>query len=441
MDGKLSFGSLFAGIGGFDEGLRRAGLQATFAVEIDKTCNSIRRRHFPTEEQHTDVTAFSIRSTAHRPDLICGGFPCQDLSVAGKRAGLSGERSGLFFEFMRIVGEFAPTWVLIENVYGLLSSNGGRDMGTVLRTLAELGYGTAYRVLDSQWFGVPQGRRRVFIVGCLGDWRRAAEVLFEPESLPWDIAPSRKAGAGVARSVAACLNSGGNNGGFRTEPGEHLISHPLLAKPNDSHDESKQTYITGTLCAPYTPNGHGARGPTLQDAAAGLLIPMSYAIQERAVSENLAAGPGGKGYREDVAYTLEARAAGKQQAVAYQCHGTNVGPMGTLRQGNGNTAGGVPFVFESKKAGEGGEISPTLRSMGHDASHANAGGQLAIQSGMAVRRLLPVECEKLQGFPPCWTRYCDDGTEIADGPRYRMLGNAVTVNVAEWLGCRIIAAS
>ena len=123
--------------------------------------------------------------------------------MAGRRAGLAGERSGLFHEFMRIVGEVSPRWVLIENVPGFLSSNGGRDMGTVLGTLGKLGYWWTYRCVDAQYFGLAQRRKRVFIVGCFGDGRSAAEVLLEPESLCGDSAPSRETGAGVALAVAA----------------------------------------------------------------------------------------------------------------------------------------------------------------------------------------------------------------------------------------------
>src|SRR4029077_6548273 len=115
-------------------------------------------------------------------DLVYGGFPCQDLSVAGARAGFRGERSSLWFEFHRVLSELRPRWALIENVPGLLSSADGRDMATILGGLGELGYGGAYRVLDARWFGVPQRRRRVFIVGCLGDQKRAAQVLAVCES-------------------------------------------------------------------------------------------------------------------------------------------------------------------------------------------------------------------------------------------------------------------
>jgi DNA (cytosine-5)-methyltransferase 1 len=207
----LTFGSLFAGIGGFDLGLKRAGWTGTAQVEIDPRCRDVLARHFPDARRHDDVTTASA-ATIGAVDLLCGGFPCQDLSVAGRRAGLAGARSGLFHEFMRLAAELAPRWVLIENVPGLLSSNGGGDMGVVLGTLGQLGYGWAYRSLDAQYFGLAQRRERVFIVGCLGDAARAAAVLFEPESGGGDPAPRRAAGEGTAATLTAGAHPGSHNG-------------------------------------------------------------------------------------------------------------------------------------------------------------------------------------------------------------------------------------
>ena len=210
----MTFWSLFSGVEGFGQGLGDAGMRCTLQVEIDAKCRSVLKRHWPNTERMDDVNrlrayleprnARKVSRELVRPDGICGGFPCQDLSVAGKRAGLAGERSGLWFVFRRIIALVRPSWVCIENVPGLLSSDGGRDMGTILGSLGQLGYGWAYRVLDAQWFGIPQRRRRVFIVGCLGDWRRAGEVLFESDCLPWDSPPSREAGAGGGVQAGGC---------------------------------------------------------------------------------------------------------------------------------------------------------------------------------------------------------------------------------------------
>jgi len=136
------------------------------------------------------------------PDILVGGTPCQSFSVAGLRKGLDDPRGNLMLVFGAIADHFKPTWIVWENVPGVLSSNGGRDFGSFIKMLGELGYGVAYRVLDAQYFGVAQRRRRVFVVGYLGDWRRAAAVLFESESLSGNPAPSRKAGKDVAVGVA-----------------------------------------------------------------------------------------------------------------------------------------------------------------------------------------------------------------------------------------------
>jgi DNA (cytosine-5)-methyltransferase 1 len=163
----VNVGSTFSGVGGFDLGFERAGMSVVWQAEIDEWCRRVLRGHWPDAAIYDDVRA--VNGEAAAIDLLCGGFPCQDLSVAGKRAGFKGERSSLFFEFARIADELRPRWIVLENVVGLLSSAEGRDFGILLTTLAEIGYGCAWRVVDARYFGVPQRRRRVFIVGCLGD--------------------------------------------------------------------------------------------------------------------------------------------------------------------------------------------------------------------------------------------------------------------------------
>lgn len=201
----IRFGSLFAGIGGFDLAFERAGMQSVFQVEIDKAARSVLDKHFPNTVRFEDVRTVG-KHNLPAVDLLCGGFPCQDLSVAGKRAGLAGERSGLWWEFARLIGELNPQWVVAENVPGLLSSNGGRDFAAVQQSLVERGYCVAWRVFDSQYFGLAQRRRRVFIVASLGNGR-AAEVLFEREGLRWDTPPRGNAGKGVAGSLKSRADS------------------------------------------------------------------------------------------------------------------------------------------------------------------------------------------------------------------------------------------
>lgn len=174
--------SLFAGVGGFDLALERNGVKVVASVEIDKKAQEILKKHFPQSTIFGDITGVTgeqLIAAGFEPSngIITGGFPCQDLSVAGKRAGLGGARSGLFWEICRLLDETRAQNFILENVPGLLSSNQGADMAVVLEALVERGYRVAYRVLDAQYFGVPQRRRRVFIVGCLGDSGRSPEEI------------------------------------------------------------------------------------------------------------------------------------------------------------------------------------------------------------------------------------------------------------------------
>jgi DNA (cytosine-5)-methyltransferase 1 len=175
--------SLFTGVGGFDLGFEAAGMTTVGQVEIDRKCGEVLAAHWPDVPRHDDVTtAKEWIDSVGTIDIVSGGFPCQDVSVAGFRAGLAGERTGLFWDALALAQAAKARWIVLENVPGLLSSNEGRDFGTVISALADAGYGhVEWRVLDSQFFGVPQRRRRVFIVGCAGT-PRGGSVLVESES-------------------------------------------------------------------------------------------------------------------------------------------------------------------------------------------------------------------------------------------------------------------
>lgn len=192
---KPTVASFFSGIGGFDLGFERAGFDVAFQCEIDTFCNTILEKHWRNVTKKTDIKKLSAADVP-AADVWVGGFPCQDVSLArmGKRDGLRGSRSGLFYEFARLVGERLPRVILIENVPGLLSSHGGRDFGIVVRTLADLGYSVGWRVLNSRHFGVAQSRQRVFIVGCYRDRRGPSEILFEPERGRGNHSPSGQNG-------------------------------------------------------------------------------------------------------------------------------------------------------------------------------------------------------------------------------------------------------
>jgi len=205
---KLTGVSLFAGVGGFDLAMERNGVEVVANVEIDKQCQKVLAKHFPNAKQFSDITdvkGSDLIGAGFEPSrgIITGGFPCQDLSVAGKRAGLVGERSGLFWEIARLIEETKTEWFILENVPGLLTSNKGKDFGVVIGTMADIGYSLAWRVLDAQHFGVPQRRRRVFIVGRrTGDGLSSAEVLFKSEGLRRNTTQSKQAGQDTATSTA-----------------------------------------------------------------------------------------------------------------------------------------------------------------------------------------------------------------------------------------------
>ncbi len=235
--------SLFAGVGGFDLAMERNGVKVVATVEIDKKCNEVLAQHFPFAKQFTDVkevTGKDFINAGFDPSrgIITGGFPCQDLSVAGKRAGLAGERSGLFWEIRRLVEETQTEWFVLENVPGLLSSNGGKDFGIVLREMAHIGYSVGWRVLDAQYFGVPQRRRRVFIVGSRsGGGGRINEVLFEREGLRRNPSEGRPQREGTAGSTQECF---GQTGFAKYSPGVTTLTATTHKRPEDNIVVSKE---------------------------------------------------------------------------------------------------------------------------------------------------------------------------------------------------------
>lgn len=335
-------GSLFSGIAGVEFGLHRAGIEPAWFCEFDPQARSILQRHFPGVPIYEDVTTFEPGSV-EPVDIITGGFPCQDISIAGGRLGLAGEKSGLWREFHRVLDSLRPEWCLIENVDSLLSVNGGRDLGTILGALGEMGYGWAFRVLDAQWAGVAQRRNRLFIVGHLGD-RRAAEVLLEPEGGVGDSAPSREAWQEVAGAVGN--GSADSRRGYR----------------NDL--DTNGAYVVMMRGREGKPGG--GKGP--------LLSP-------------------------DLSLTL---ATANDQ---------------------------VAFITENQRA----EVRETPYSFALTTGGGKPGqGYAAIRQGMRVRRLTPLEWERLQGFPDNWTE------GLSDSARYRCLGNAVPVVLSEWIGHRLM---
>ena len=447
--------------------------------EIEKFPSRVLAHHYPDTPNFGDMTKFQEWPDA-TIDVLVGGTPCQSFSVAGLRAGLADPRGNLMLTYLAIAGKYRPEWLVWENVPGVLSSNGGRDFGALLGGLAELGYGFAYRILDAQYVrvdglgrAVPQRRRRVFVVGCLGDWRCAAAVLFERESLRWNSAPSRKAGEVVTGTISSRTTGGGGlgtdfdlAGGLQQWPAD--VATTLDAHFGDKLGLENQHVNGGAPCSlppvSLCPNA-GAMGRI--DAESETLISIggcfggTYAIQSGALRENPSSGPQAIGVQSNVAYTIEARA--EVQCVA---HSLRADGFDASEDGIGRGTPIVPVAFDTYNQTVDCHVNQTLqRGTGTDQIGAVAfmdapavayrtsgnagvmeqGDRLAalncqsdpnehiIRMGMAVRRLTPRECERLQGFP-------DDYTAIPgakDGPRYKALGNSMAVNVMRWIGTRI----
>jgi len=457
----LTFGSLFAGIGGFDSGFEAAGMRCLWQVEIDDACNRVLERHWPGVRRYRDVKEVGGHNL-ERVDLICGGFPCQDLSVAGRRAGLAGERSGLFFEFMRIIDELSPAWVVIENVPGLLSSAGGGDMATVLWTLAKLGYGYAYRVLDAQYFGVAQRRRRVFVVGHLGKpWSAPAKVLFEPESCDWDSPPSREkkslsasllaSGAGTSRpagigSEADFLVTQALTGGFgKGGPDDNLAQGGFLVPETakavntstERMDGTVKTFVIQDAAMPRDKKQNGigitAGGPcyTLDGHGAHAVAHTLRAEGCDASEDGTDRGTPIVAQYETMRINCACGATFITNDLAEKCPKCGLIQSGEVTYLNGNKA--IAFTERTRKNGRNFEFQEDIAyALTNPGSGGRTHSRQLITPEMTVRRLTPLECERLQGFEDGWT------AGESDAARYKMLGNAVCRKVSKWLGKRIV---
>lgn len=226
----LKVASFFAGIGGFDLGLEQTGMKVVFQCEINTFCQQVLKKHWPKTILHSDINKVKATDIPADAQVWCGGFPCQDLSLAnqGKRKGLEGERSGLFYKYAELIKSHKPRWVIIENVPGLLNSHEGKDFQILLEKLDELGYGVSWRVLDAKYFGTPQRRRRVYIVASLGSLR-SAQVLFESE--PFDVA--HRAGIGKKETSTA------ENGESISEANLYVIQHASIGRKSSAGPQAK----------------------------------------------------------------------------------------------------------------------------------------------------------------------------------------------------------
>lgn len=379
----MRFLSVCSGIEAASVAWTPLGWSAVAFSEIDRFAGAVLAYHYPTVPNWGDMTKFQDWPDA-TVDVLCGGTPCQSFSVAGLRKGLDDPRGNLMLTFAAIARRYRPQWLAWENVPGVLSSNGGWDFGAFLWLLGELGYGFAYRVLDAQYAGLAQRRKRVFVVGCAGDWRRAAAVLFERHSLSGHPAPSRQATKDPAGTLA---------GGARGRGGYSTDDVPLITETLRSHPRPGSNSV-GALAY----GGNNTTGAI--DVAAGLNA------------------KGGSGRLDFESETLIAHALTGESFDASE-------------DGTGRGTPLVPIAFNSRQDPQTtGERSGALDGMSPQAQ--------AVASMAGVRRLTPRECERLMGFSDDYTLIRYRGKPAKDGPRYRALGNSWAVPVVRWIGQRIV---
>ena len=444
---NLTAVSLFAGVGGFDLALTRAGVKVVAAVEIDKKCREVLGQKFPETKLFDDVkgvTGEQLRTAGFIPErgIITGGFPCQDLSIAGLRKGLAGERSGLFHEIIRLTDELQPQFIILENVVGLLSSQSGKDMGIVITALVERGYGVCWRMLDSQNFGVPQRRRRIFFVASLGDHRRPVEILFERESGFWNLETSRKKRKGFTSKVegSVAINSfQKSKRAQNVDDYESWVEAEVVPTLNvfDSGDSRTTTIVTQNsdfILGSLHPNaGIGIdKSTTLTEAMGkgGGHVPILFEgnrvgdprIHEN-VSPSVIARWGTGGNNVPLAFNLR----NDDKADNFTAYETEQTTSITAIQPSPLTHRSQTLIAQRQSNSEFVMDNKSSTVTAHEHKQFS---DLILNP--IVRRLTPRECERLQGFPDDWT------ADQADSSRYKMMGNAVTVPVVEWIVNRMV---
>lgn len=431
----MRYGSICSGIEAATVAWHGLGWEPAFFSEIDNFPRAVLQHHYPDVPLHGDFTTINGDEYGHI-DLLVGGTPCQDFSIAGLRAGLAGERGNLTLEFARLVDRMRPQWIVWENVPGVLSIDGGRAFGSFLGALAEIGYGFAYRILDAQYFGVPQRRRRVFVVGYFGDWGRAAAVLFERESLLGNPAPRREAGEGTAAGSAQRPDGGGGLGtDFDCDGG--LIAHALRA---EGFDASEDGTGRGTPLVPVHFQGRGSNIDVGQDVAGTL-------------GSNADRASGGAPCIAFDTTQITSKANYSKPKAGDPCHPLAAGahpPAIAFEWQRGATQNldvhedfspaliksqtpAVAFDLRGREGGaqfEGPHDTANIRA-------ASGGSSRSYVAATAVRRLTPVECERLQGFPDDYTLVPYRNKPASDGPRYKALGNSMAVPCMAWIGERI----
>jgi DNA (cytosine-5)-methyltransferase 1 len=443
------------------------GWQPVAFSEIEPFPSAVLAHHYPNVPNLGDMTKYKEWNLNESIDILVGGTPCQSFSVAGLRKGLEDPRGNLALTYVGILDKFRPKWFIWENVPGVLSSGGGRDFGSFLGAVAECGYGFAYRVLDAQNFGVPQRRRRVFVVGHLGDWQPAAKVLFESESLSGDFKSSRKTRQSVTGFVESSFGqyredviagttkaSGGVLGGGSETFLTVYENHPSDSRVKDMGDTCQtvtSTWGTGGGNIPFVqsfgiPGNWIGRKPENGGNATTPMNDVSPCLT-KTDRHGVAFGWQNSSHQgmsvDTISPTLD-KSKTPAVAVPYDLHQVtspynsqnreNGDPCHTLARDSAAHASIVTVGVDMYNLTTNEDTTQTIRN-GTDIDHV--GG---IMSSTAVRRLTPVECERLQGFPDNYTQI-PWNKKVAigcpDGLRYKAMGNSMAVPVMNWIGKRI----
>ena len=440
--------------------------------EIEPFPAAVLAHRFPNIPNYGDMTKHeSWPITRGAIDLLVGGTPCQSFSVAGLRQGLADPRGNLMLTYLAIADRLRPRWLVWENVPGVLSSNGGRDFGTFLGALGQLGYGWAYRVLDAQYIrvgrwprAVPQRRRRVFVVGCLGDWAAPGEVLALAEGLQRHLEARRAKGKGFAADAEGGVGGGccgtvsskwaKGTGGPAGDECYNLIAQPTAYRWQNDRDGLQQDDAVAALRASQGASGfHEMNHPVITQP-----VPFTKAKRAQSTSDDETWVDGQVNPTLSLFDQGDTRATTVAVAFSFD-PGQSSNPKATHQFCNEHTA---PLIKERVHAvGIGidsynGALPPAVAfhptqdpiSSTDGSTHCMGTGNsrgdatIAVAQAMTVRRLTPRECERLQGFPDDWTMIPwrkKPVSECPDGPRYKALGNSMACNCMAWIGERIAA--
>jgi len=439
----LTHGSLFSGVGGFDMGADNAGMISKWQCELASKPRSVLKKHWSNLKQYIDVNDVK-GDEIEAVDVISFGSPCQDLSIAGKRKGLEGDRSGLFHQAIRIAKEMQdategqyPRFLIWENVRGALSSNEGKDFEKVIEEMGKLGaVDISWRILNAANFGPPQRRLRIFVIADLRG-NCAREVLSQSPRLLWHPPKSTKKRKGTTRKTKA---SSRETDTYRFQSfGEYedtdrastlrardtkddtdlIVDETIYFKPHLQDGARVQDTVMGSLTANMGTGGNNT--PMVMQPETTI-----YSIDSAGGNSMKSKNPNSGVNVVDIANTLT----------------TMIPDPSDYRGGNAIVTEDTTFAITEREGKPGGgkgllmteELSPTLRT----------GGTQSIakptQTTYNVRRLTPKECERLMGWPDDHTKYDSEGNELSDSARYKMCGNGISTPVAQWICENLIKA-